>query len=42
MVYTKTTTKLKAGRVPAIALCESNDNGGRHFMYLYIGNHIHG
>eukprot|EP00957_Ditylum_brightwellii_P180682 13764195-Ditylum_brightwellii.AAC.1 len=28
--------------VPAIALTESNDQGGNYFMLLYTGREIHG
>ena len=40
-VFTKTTNTMKARRVPAIALCPSNEWGGHYFMSLYTGKKLH-
>eukprot|EP00957_Ditylum_brightwellii_P028863 2180737-Ditylum_brightwellii.AAC.1 len=37
MVYTETRNNMNTRAVPAIALTESNDQGGNYFMSLYTG-----
>jgi hypothetical protein len=41
IVYTGTDNTMNRRGVPAIALNESNDNGGHYFMSLYTGKRLH-